>query len=108
MVRGSGVIKAKIVKQPGRVPLWLRRLGLVKAELKGVRFPRNAEEGLQQVAALSAASLRILKAEVRSGLPGADERQVQTAICRLLARLSHAEDRWIQHWKMERARCFGR
>ena len=92
---------------PKQVPLWLRRLGLVKAELKGVRFPRNAEEGLKQVAALSAASLRILKAEVRSGLPGADERQVQAAFCRLLARLSQAETRWILHWKRERARCFG-
>ena len=95
-------------KLPKQVPLWLRHLSLAKAELKGVRFPRNAEEGLAQVAALSAASLRILKAEVRSGLPGADERQVQAAICRLLARLSHAEARWIQHWKRERARFFGR
>ena len=56
----------KYMKQPKQVPLWLRRLGLVKAELKGAHFPRSAEEGLRQVAALSAANLRILRAEVRS------------------------------------------
>jgi len=54
------------MKQPKQVPLWLRRLRLVKAELKGERFPRNAEEGLRQVAALSAAGRRILRPEVRS------------------------------------------
>ena len=32
-----------------KLPLWLRRLDQVKAELKGTRFPRTAEEGLTQV-----------------------------------------------------------
>ena len=99
------VKKRKLARQ---VPLWLRRLRLVKADLKGVRFPHNVEEGLRQAAALSAANLRILKAEVRSGLAGADERRIEMATRRLLARLSHADARRKSVWTRERARCFGR
>ena len=100
--------KVKNVKLPKQVPLWLRRLGMVKAELKGAHFPRNADEGFRQAAALSAANLRLLKAEVRSGLAKADERQVEAAMQRLLARLSHADTKWTLRWERERARCFKR
>jgi hypothetical protein len=95
-------------KAPKKVPLWLRRLGLVKAELKSVRFPRNAEEAFRETAALSAASLRILQAAVRSGLARADGKRVEMATRHLLARLSHADAQRISTWKRERARCFGR
>lgn len=101
-------MKVKNMKLQKQVPRWLRRLHLVKGELKGVRFPRNAEEGLRQVAALSAANLRILREQVRSELPKASEREVEIATRRLLARLSHAEAEWTRAWKRERARCFGR
>jgi len=102
------VVKVKNMKLPNQVPLWLRRLRLVKAELKGMRFPHSAEEGFRQTAALSATSLRILKAEVRSGLAGADEQRLEIATRRLLARLSHADAQRLRVWKRERARCFGR
>ena len=99
------MMRAPKSKPPKQVPLWLRRLQLVKAELKGLRFPHNAEEGFRQAVALSAASLRILRAEVRSSITRGDDRQVQAAIRRLLARLSHADARWTRFWKQERARC---
>lgn len=86
------------MKPPKKVPVWLRRLGQVKAELRGVRFPRTAEEGLQQTAELSATSLRILKTGTRSAPP--------TRI--LLARMSQADARQSIIWRKERARSFGR
>lgn len=88
--------------------MWLRRLGQVRAELKGVRFPTTPEEGFRQMAVLSAASLRILEAEVRSSRGRADRGQVRTEVHRLLARLAHADARRILSWKRERARCFRR
>ncbi len=100
--------KVKTMKLPKQVPLWLRRLSLVKAEMKGVRFPRNAEEGFQQMAELSATNLRILREQVRSELPRPSEREVEIATRRLLARLSHAEAEWTRVWKRERARGLGR
>lgn len=90
-----------------QVPLWLQRLGLVKAELKSVRFPRTAEEGFRQVAALSAVSLRMLEEDVRSDMPRATEKQLRMAVRRLLARLSHAETQQTCFWQKERARHFG-
>jgi len=86
--------------------MWLRRLGQVRNELKGVRFPKTPEEGFRQMAALSSANLRILETEVRSARPGADRRQVRMEVRRLLARLARADAQWIQSWKRERARCF--
>jgi hypothetical protein len=48
-----------------RLPLWLRRLDRVKAEVKGAGFPRAAEEGFRQCAALSAAALRWFEDSIR-------------------------------------------
>lgn len=96
------------MKRPKQLPLWLRRLSLVKSELKGVRFPHNAEEGFQQMAALSAASLQMLREQVQSELAGPGDREVEMATRRLLARLARAEAEWTRVWKKERARCFGR
>ncbi|MBI4381098.1 MAG: hypothetical protein HY574_07890 [candidate division NC10 bacterium] len=90
-----------------QVPLWLQRLRLVKSELKSVRFPRTAEEGFRQVAALSTASLRILEEDVRSAMPRATEKQVRVAVRGLLARISRAEAQHTNFWQEERARHFG-
>jgi hypothetical protein len=102
----TGVVNVKKRKLQRQVPLWLRRLGLVKAELKGMSFPRNAQEGFRQAAALSAISLRLLKAQVRSELTRANRGADEIAMRRLLARFSRADARWIRVWQRERARCF--
>jgi hypothetical protein len=94
------------VSKSKQVPLWLQRLGLVKLELKSVRFPRNAEEGLRQVAALSAVSLRMLEEDVRSAMPRPTEKRVRVAVRGLLARISRAEARHANFWQRERARHF--
>ena len=36
------------VRHLKKIPLWLRRMDLVKAEMKTVRFPRTAREGFRQ------------------------------------------------------------
>jgi hypothetical protein len=41
------------MKRSNKVPLWLRRMDLVKAEMKTVRFPHTAQEGFRQCAELS-------------------------------------------------------
>lgn len=91
---------------PQRVPMWLRRLKRVKAELRGTRFPHTTEEGLRQVAGLSAASLRMLGNDVRRAMTGTESRQVQMTTRLLLARLSHAQYHQTLFWKKERTRYF--
>lgn len=80
-----------------RVPWWLRRLGRVKAELKGVRFPRSAEEGLRQCASLSAVSLRLLKHSTGG----------RRRMHRVLARMTSAEASRAWKWRENRARYLG-
>jgi hypothetical protein len=89
-------------------PLWLRQLDRVKAELKGTRFPRTAEEGFRQCTALSATALRWLEGSIRDAHPRASEEQLETERRRLLARLSAAEGRWLAKWRKERVRYFQR
>jgi hypothetical protein len=96
----------EIMKRMNQAPLWLRRLDLVKSELMGARFPRTAEEGLRQVAALSAVSLRMLEEDVRATMPRADRKRVRKALCERLARISRVEAQWMLLWKRERARYF--
>jgi hypothetical protein len=96
-----------MVKKPKRVPLWLQRLALAKAELRGTRFPCSAEEGIRQVAALSAIGLRMLEEAVESTMSRATEGQVKVAVRRLLARLSQSEVQRTNFWQRERARDLG-
>jgi hypothetical protein len=84
------------MKRAKSVPLWLRRLTLVKEELKGWPFPRTAEEGLRQCAALSAAGIQIF---YETNGKHAD---------RLLAKLRQAEASRMPVWKKDCARAFRR
>lgn len=90
------------------LPVWLRRLDRVKAELKGTRFPRTAEEGFRQCVALSTTALRWFGDSIRDAHPKASEEELETERRRLLARLSAAEGRWLAEWRKERARYFRR
>lgn len=76
------------------VPWWLKKLNLVRAELRGMRFPRTAEEGLRQCAKLSAASMVLLREEVRKTLHAGDEETVEMETRRLMARFSSIDERW--------------
>lgn len=84
------------MKRHKPLPLWLRRLDLVKEDLKGWRFPRTAEEGLRQCAQLSAAGLRVFYATAGKHPD------------RLLARLRQTELSRIPAWKKDCARAFQR
>jgi hypothetical protein len=90
------------------LPLWLRRLDRVKAELKGTQFPRTAEEGFRQCMMLSTTALRWLRDSIRENHPEASEEQLETERRLLLARLSAAEYRWLAEWRKERGRYFRR
>ena len=90
------------------LPLWLRRLDRAKAELKGTRFPRTAEEGFHQCAALSGTALRWFRNSLKDAHPGATDAEIETERRTLLARLSAAEGRWLAEWRKERLRYFRR
>jgi len=100
--------KLRTVQSPKKVPLWLRRLDRVKAELKATRFPRTAEEGFRQCVMLSATALRWFQDSIGAAHPGASEERLEVERRRLLARLSAAEGRWLAKWRRERVRYFGR
>ena len=93
----------KRLKQP---PLWLRRLDLVKAEMKTVRFPRTAAEGFRQCAELSETMRRWFLDSIRQEHPRWSEEQIEQERRLVLARFSAAETRWIAKWKEERDRYF--
>jgi hypothetical protein len=73
---------------PKQVPLWLRRLDLMRAGMKGTRFPRSAQEGFRQCAMLSAIGIRFLRAAIKREHPGASEEQIEIERRRLLAQWS--------------------
>jgi len=76
------------------IPWWLKRLDLVRAELKGTAFPRTAEEGLRQCAELSAVSLELLKAEFGKTCRKGGEERMDREVRRLVDRFSKTEARW--------------
>ena len=94
------------MKRSRKIPLWLRRLGDVKTEMKSVRFPRTAQEGFRQCAELSETARRWFRQSIRNAHPGASEEEIEEERIRLLARFSAAETRWIAKWKKERDRYF--
>jgi hypothetical protein len=94
------------VKRRKRMPLWLKRLGIVKTEMKGVRFPRTTQEGFRQCAELSETARRWFLQSIREAHRGANEEEIETERARLLARFSAAETHWIAKWKKERDRYF--
>ena len=98
--------RKRTVKRLKQVPLWLRRLDLVKAEMKTVRFPRTAQEGFRQCAELSTTALRWLRQSIKAEHPGASEEKVALELRRLMARWSAADARRIVKWKDERDRYF--
>jgi hypothetical protein len=88
----------------GPPPPWLRHLQRVAVELRHTRFPRTAEEGLLQMARLSASGRRALRDEVAARLRGAPEGAIDGAVRRLEARLARARAAWAVRWPKERAR----
>ena len=87
-------------------PCWLRRMHLVKTELKTIRFPRTAQEGFRQCAALSETAGRWFRESIRADHPGASEKAIEKERQLLLARFCAAQARQIVKWKKERDRYF--
>lgn len=94
------------MKRSKNVPVWLRRLDIVKAEMKNARFPCSAQEGLHQCATLSATARRLFRESIRADHPEASDEEIEKERRLLLARLSAAQARWIAKWKKERDRYF--
>jgi hypothetical protein len=86
--------KKDMMQRRGKVPVWLKRLDLVRDELRHTRFPRTAEEGFRQCAELSEASLRLFKQEIRKRLRTGDEQKVEREARRLMVRFSISDRRW--------------
>jgi len=89
-------------------PLWLRRLDVVKAEMRTVKFPRTAREGFRQCAELSETARRWFWQSLRAGHPGASEQEIERQRRLLLARRCAAQTRQIAKWKRELDRYFRR
>ena len=94
----SREIVMKYSKQP---PLWLRRLDVVKAEMKTVQFPKTAAEGFRQGAMLSETIRRWFLDSIRQEHPGWSEEQIEQERQLLLARFSAAEAQRLVKWKEE-------
>jgi hypothetical protein len=87
-------------------PRWLRRMDLVKAEMKTVRFPRTAQEGLRQCAELSETARRWFRQSLQADHLGASEEEMEKERRLLLARRCAAQARQIAKWKKELDRYF--
>ena len=94
------------MKRQKQAPIWIRRLDLVKAEMRNVRFPKTAQEGLRQCAELSKTANRWVLDSIREDNPGAGEEAIEQARRLLAARLSAAEARHMKRWKKERDSFF--
>ena len=90
------------MEPPKALPWWLKRLDLVKAELKATRFPRTVEEGIRQCAELSAVSMGLFKEEIRRSLRTSDEKTVEMETRRLMAHFSSIDERWKAGRRKER------
>ena len=86
------------------IPWWLKRLGLVRAELKETCFPCSAEEGLRQCAELSAVSMGLLKEEIRKSLRAGEEERVAREVRGLMARFSAIDKKWKRDRQPQSAR----
>jgi hypothetical protein len=93
---------------PRQLPIWLRKLDLVKAELKTVPYPRNAAEGFRQMVMLSETARRWFLDSIRQEHPKWSEEQIEQERRLILARWSAAQTRLIAKWKEERDRYFRR
>jgi len=92
-------MKAKYKMQKDKeIPIWLKRLDLVRAELKGMRFPRTAEDGLRQCADLSAAPMGLVKEETGESLRAGEENTMEEETRRLMAGFSPMDARWKDTW----------
>ena len=94
------------MKRSKKVPPWFRRLDLVKAEMKTVRFPRTAQEGFSQCVELSETARRWFRQSIRDGHPGTSKDEIEKERRLWLARFSAAESRRMTKWKKERDRYF--
>jgi hypothetical protein len=74
--------------------------------MKTVQFPRTAQEGFRQCAALSEMARRWFRESIRADHPTASDEDIEKERRLLLARFSAAEARRIAKWKKERDRYF--
>ncbi|MBI3609669.1 MAG: hypothetical protein HY204_03090 [Nitrospirae bacterium] len=93
-------------KQRRAIPLWLRKLGQVKSELRGSCWPRTVEAGVRETAALSEIALQSLKQEAQAARQKTDIETIRKRMQEILARASRMDAQRMALWKKERARFF--
>lgn len=105
--RGSrSQLRRRQKRRQATVPVWLRRLHVVRAELRGSRYPRTADEGLRQMLRMSALALRWLDESgpsLRRRRPGATGKSWTEHLVRWMAQRDLERRR---DWKRELDRCF--
>ena len=81
---------------------WLRKLALVKIELRKENFPQSTEEGFRIGIALMAQGLKSIVADIKRRIPNADSQAIMKETKRIFAKFSMLDTRLIQNWQDER------
>lgn len=79
--------------------IWLRNLKKVKEELRGERWPRNAQEGFYTGTVLMAHALEQIRKDIKTRMPGASDNTIELEFSRMLIRFNKMDERWIKKQK---------
>jgi hypothetical protein len=75
------------------MPLWLKRLSLVRHELRNQTWPATPEDGLRETLALADFGWRAILEQVRRDHPTAGGEELQMLAYRMLCRWQRVRDR---------------
>lgn len=85
-------MRSPVPKAPA-VPIWLKRLSLVRHELRNQTWPATPEDGLRETLALADFGWRAILEQVRRDHPTAGGEELQMLAYRMLCRWQHVRDR---------------
>jgi hypothetical protein len=96
-------------KKRGKVPIWLRRLDLVARQLREERpLPVKAEERIDMALSLMAEGLICLYGSIRGKNRSRQKRAAVAMVRDQMAAFRSLDADWVQRWRQERGRAFGR
>lgn len=92
-------------KYSHKFPIWLRRLELVKKELRTMQWP-SEEDGFRQGLELLSFGQLLLRQEAPSAVKKGGFRLMNRWIEKQLSGFALADERWVRRWRKERGRYF--
>lgn len=95
--------------KPERIPIWLRRLSLVGAQLReGSPLPAGAEQRIDLALSLMAEGLMCLYERAEKNNRGRRKAAISNRVREEMAIFRSLDADWIRRWRRERGRAFGR